>query len=116
MSAISTATTTVPSAARAHANPPGPALPDFASPPRRARNPFPVGARFPRRLAAEVHAYRPQSATAAPAAAAVFPVGARFPRRTQLDILAYLAGVDLGRRAPVRRAFPVGARFPRRAR
>jgi hypothetical protein len=84
MSAISTATTTVPSATLAHANPPGPALPDFASPPRRPRNPF--------------------------------PVGARFPRRTQLDILAYLAGVDLGRRAPVRRAFPVGARFPRRAR
>ena len=115
MSAISTATTTLPSAALAHTNPPGPALPDFASRPRRPRNPFSVGARFPRRSAAEVHAYRPQYATA-PAAAAVFPVGARFPRRTQLDILAYLAGVDLGRRAPVRQAFPVGARFPRRAR
>jgi hypothetical protein len=112
MSAVSTATSR-PRLEPARTLTPGPGIPDGISRPRRPRNPFPVGARFPRRSAAEVHAYRPQSATGT-AAAAVFPVGARFPRRTQSDILAYPADIDLGLRAPVRRSHPVGARFPRR--
>ena len=113
MSAVSTATTSLPRPELARTLTPGPGIPDGISRPRRPRNPFPVGARFPRRSAAGVSAYRPQPATP-PAAAAVFPVGARFPGRTQTDILAYLADVELGRPAPVRRSHPVGARFPRR--
>ena len=109
MSAISIHTG-LPSLETAHT--PRPARPDTDST-QLPRNPFPVGARFPRRSAAEVHAYRPQSATGT-AAAAVFPVGARFPRRTQSDILVFPADIELGRRAPVRRSHPVGARFPRR--
>ena len=80
----------------------------LASQRTRAANPFPVGARFPRRSATEVHGYRPASAIAPPTPP-FFPIGARFPRRTQGDVLACLADVDPGRRAPVRRAFPVGA-------
>lgn len=114
MSAVSIATG-LPSPELVHPSTPGPALPDGASPPRLPRNPFPVGARFPRRSAAEVHAHRAEHPIA-PTAPRIFPVGARFPRRTQSDILAYLAGVELGRRAPVRQLRPVGARFPRRAR
>jgi len=107
MSAVSIHTG-LPSLETAHT--PRPARPDTDST-QLPRNPFPVGARFPRRSAAEVHAYRPAFAIAR--AAAVFPVGARFPRRTQSEILAHLADVELGRRAPVRRSHPVGARFPR---
>jgi len=107
MSAISIHTG-LPSLETAHT--PRPARPDSGST-QQTRNPFPVGARFPRRSAAEVHAYRPAFAIAR--AAAVFPVGARFPRRTQSEILVHLADVELGRRAPVRRSHPVGARFPR---
>ena len=110
MSAVSTATSR-PRLEPARTLTPGPGIPDGISRPRRPRNPFPVGARFPRRSAAEVHAYHPAFAIAR--AAAVFPVGARFPRRTQSEILARLADVELGRRAPVRRSHPVGARFPR---
>ena len=113
MSAVSTATTSLPRPELARSHAPGPGLPDGVSRPRRPRNPFPIGARFPRRSAAEVGAYPPPSATAR-ATAAVFPVGARFPRRTQSDILVYPADIELGRRAPVRRSHPVGARFPRR--
>ena len=98
----------LPSLETAHT--PRPARPDSDST-QQPRNPFPVGARFPRRSVAAVHAYRPGLAIAR--AAAVFPVGARFPRRTQSEILAHLADVELGRRAPVRRSHPVGARFPR---
>ena len=91
---------------------PRPARPEGASIQRRPRNPFSVGARFPRRSAAEVFAYLAQDATT-PATAAVSPVGARFPRRTLSEILAYQANVELDRRAPVHRSHPVGARFPR---
>lgn len=84
---------------------------------RRVLTTFPVGARFPRRTAAQQSAYLAESRVAATRTAPVFPVGARFPRRTESDALAYLAAqvasLDTAVTAP-RRIYPVGARFPRR--
>ena len=79
----------------------------------RAANPFPVGARFPRRSATEVHGYRPASAIATPAPP-FFPIGARFPRRSRgTSWLTLPTSIpDVGLRCVVRSR---SARFPRRS-